>query len=81
MAPSGPPGSSELPGPPPEWLILESNIVFLLLGLYGYVSLLLSKDKQHTSWSRWEYILSFDIEQAIICRRSSFRWSMVGSHG
>ena len=62
-------------------LPLDLNIIYILLGIYGYVVLSLwkTRKKQPTLGSRWEYILSLDIEYAIIRGRTTFRWSMVSS--
>lgn len=65
----------------PSIVVLNANIVFLLLGLYGYVFSLASKRMNGLkSLSRWEYVQSLDIEYAVIRGRLSFRWPLVSRH-
>lgn len=56
--------------------VIIMNIVFLLLGLYGYAQLIQERHALEL-FSRWEYFQSFDVEYAVLRGRLSFRWPLV----
>lgn len=58
--------------------VINMNITFLLLGIYGYVHLIEEK-RVLESLPRWEYFHSLDVEYAVLRGRLSFRWPLVSS--
>lgn len=65
--------------------VLNTNIIFLLLGIYGYVVSFIDLIQRYlvnglTLLSRWEYIHSLHVECAFICGQLTFRLSLVSSH-
>ncbi|KAG8215901.1 hypothetical protein J3R82DRAFT_7871 [Butyriboletus roseoflavus] len=62
--------------------IVGEEVMFLLLGVYGYVFLLSCREKFmfERSYARWEYLQSLDVEYAVIRGRLSFRWPLVSRH-
>lgn len=58
--------------------VINMNIIYLLLGFYGYVHLTEEK-RVFESLPRWEYFHSLDVEYAVIRGRLSFRWPLVSS--
>lgn len=72
-------GQLQEPAAPPDLWGLCVNIIFLLLGIYGYVVRL-----KRTCWftlpSSWEYVQSLHVEWALVCRRLAFRLSLVRGH-
>ncbi|KAG6369463.1 hypothetical protein JVT61DRAFT_14572 [Boletus reticuloceps] len=66
----------------PERAALAVNVIYLLLGIYGYM-LSLSTTRRtigltlHITVSRWEYLQSFHVEWSLINGRSAFRLSLI----
>lgn len=58
--------------------VVTMNMIFFVLGLYGYVHLI-QETRVLESLPRWEYFQSLDVEYAVIRGRLSFRWPLVSS--
>jgi hypothetical protein len=73
-------GQLQDPSVDPEFAALNSNIVFLLLGIFGYAVLFIKRANGLTLLSRWEYLQSLCVEYALVCGRLAFRLSLVRIH-
>ena len=61
----------------PDFAALNSNIVFVLLGIFGYAVFFVKRTNGLTLLSRCEYFQSLQVEYALICGRLAFRSSLV----